>query len=116
KLFRSVPIDRKSGHSSANGKRGLLGFHRQALSDTRHHTRSDLRTSLRKDQRKLIAAVTRRRIYRSGVAADDFAQSDQRPAANQVPDLIVNHLETIHIQQHHAEWPLGAPRTVQLTF
>src|SRR4029077_18301891 len=48
--------------------------------------------------------------------AKNFPNAHQRAAAGQMPILIVDNLEPVHVKKHDAEWALGAARTVQLRF
>src|SRR5260370_40032835 len=46
--------------------------------------------------------------------AQNLADAHQRAAAREMPVLIVDDLETIHVEKHDAEGALRAPRTVNL--
>ena len=67
-------------------------------------------------QSEFFSAITRRGIDGARMVAQHFAQPHDRAASRQMPILIVDGFQPIHIQQNHAERTLRPPRTVQLRF
>src|SRR2546429_6266127 len=95
---------------------GSFGFRSQALANPRDDARRDVLAGFRKNQREFIASVTRGRVDGARVAAKNFSDAHQRAAAGQVSVLIVDELQTVHVEEQHAEGALRAARAVQFGF
>ena len=88
-----------------------------SFSRTRATTRvATSRARFGQNQCEFVAAITRRRIDRPRMIRKNFAKPHQRAASRQVPKLVVDRLQAVHVQQDHAESALRALRTVQLGF
>src|ERR1700688_923075 len=116
KFLRRVTILRERRDSRADSKRRVLWLSGETLADSRDDARRNLLAGFRQYEREFIAAVSRGSVNRAGMIAQNLCDTPQRAAAGQMPIVIVDDLESIHIEKHDAEWTLRAAGTVQLRF
>src|SRR6266849_6551473 len=48
--------------------------------------------------------------------AQNLSEAHERAASGEMPKMIIDGFEAVHVQKHDAERPLRAPRTVKLRF
>ena len=78
--------------------------------------RGNVRAGFRKHESKFVAAITRGGIDGARMAAKNLRKANDGAASGEMAVVIVDGLETIHIQKHDAERTLRAARTVQFRF
>src|SRR6266436_5050125 len=86
----------------------------ETLADSSDHARGNVLSSFRQNQSKFVAAVSRGSVNCAGMIAQNLADAHQRAAAGEMPVLIVDGLEAVHVEKHDAEGTLRAPRAVNL--
>src|SRR5229473_4872647 len=116
KFLGRVAILRESSDACADRKGRVLRLSREKFADSRDDARRDVLAGFRQYEREFIAAVSRGRVDRAGMITQNLADTHQRAAAGQMPVVIVDNLEAVHVEKHDAEWALRAARTVKLGF
>src|SRR5260370_32408267 len=114
KLLGRIAILRESRDSRAHRKRRVLRLSGETLADSSDHARGDVLASFWQYQSEFVAAVSRGGVNCAGMIAQNLADAHQRAAAREMPVLIVDDLETIHVGKHDAESALPPPLPVNL--
>src|SRR6267143_6717020 len=84
KFLGRVPILGESRDPRADSERRVLRLGGKSLADSKDDPRRDVLAGFRQDQRELVAAVSRGRVYGAGMVAKNLADTHQGAAAGQM--------------------------------
>src|SRR5712671_1586350 len=115
-FFWSVAVFRERGDAGAHGECRGFGLGGQPLANASDNARGNFAASLRQHQRKLVSTIARGGIDGARMAPQNFSEAHQCAAPGQVPELIIDAFEAVHIEQDDAEGALRAARAIQLGF
>src|SRR5579859_7070088 len=107
-------ILRETSYPDAHGKRGFLGIFRKKITNSPCHQRGGHPVCLGQDQRKLVPAVSRRRVYGSAAVFQYLPQAAEGSVTRQMAKVIVDFFQFIQIQQEKREITPGAFGTAYL--
>src|SRR2546427_1621754 len=114
KFLGSIAILRESRNSRTDGEGRVLRLSGETLADARDDARGDVLAGFRQYQSEFVAAISRGGVNRAGMIAQNLADAHQSAAAGEMPVLIVDDLEAVHVEKHNAEGTLRAARTINL--
>src|SRR5260370_3040964 len=101
KFFGGITILREGSDTGAEGERGRFRLRGQPLADSGDDARSKVLAGFGQDKSEFIAAVSRGRVNRAGMVAQNLPEAHQGAAAGEVSVLILDGFYPALIYNHN---------------